>query len=93
MWVLCFFFNLKDGADLSPPVRFDVSEDQPLPKNKGLYLCAEEGMTIVQQFVNQYYHLYDSDNREPLVSAYHNDAMFSVTSAYPPRQSSTTSSK
>jgi nuclear RNA export factor len=83
---------MKDGADLSPPIVFDVNEDLQLPRNKGSYLCAEEGMTMVRQFLQQYYQLYDSDNREPLVSAYHNNAMFSITSAYPPGQSSSSSS-
>jgi nuclear RNA export factor len=84
---------MKDGADLSPPIVFDVIEDQQLPRSKGSFLCAEEGMPLVQQFLEQYYQLYDSDNRQPLVNAYHNDAMFSLTSTYPPGQSSTTSSK
>jgi nuclear RNA export factor len=84
---------MKDGADLSPPVVFDVDEDQELPKSKGSFLSAEEGMTVVRQFLEQYYHLYDSDNREPLVIAYHNDATFSLTSTYPLGQSSTTYSK
>jgi nuclear RNA export factor len=82
---------MKDGTDLTPPIVFDVN--QQLPKSKGSFLCAEEGMTMVQQFLEQYYHLYDSGNREPLVTVYHNDATLSVPSTYPPGQSSTTSSK
>jgi nuclear RNA export factor len=90
----CVFLSyMKDGADLSPPILFDVNEGLQLPRSKGSYLCAEEGMPIVRQFLEQYYQLYDSDNREPLVSAYHNDAMFSITSAYLPAQGSTTSPK
>jgi nuclear RNA export factor len=84
---------MKDGADLSPPIVFDVTEDLKLPGSKGSYFCAQEGMIMVHQFLEQYYQLYDSDDREQLVKAYHPDALFSITSAYLPHQSSSTSSK
>jgi nuclear RNA export factor len=90
---LCFFCYTKDGVELSPPILFDVNEDLQMPSSKGNYLCAEEGLSMVRHFLEQYYQLYDSDNREQLVSAYHNNAMFSITSTYPPGQSSTTTSK
>ncbi|XP_021921286.1 nuclear RNA export factor 1-like [Zootermopsis nevadensis] len=82
-----------DGVDLPPPILFDVNEDLQLPKSKGNYLCTEEGLNMVRQFLEQFYQLYDSDKREQLANAYHNDAMFSITSTYPPGQSSTTTSK
>jgi hypothetical protein len=44
---LCFFFYMKDRADLSPPVVTDVNEDEQLPRSKGTYLCTEEGMTFM----------------------------------------------
>lgn len=90
---LYFFSYTKDGVELSPPILFDVNEDLQLPKSKGNYLCTEEGLNMVRQFLEQFYQLYDSDNREQLANAYHNDAMFSITSTYPPGQSSTTTSK
>jgi nuclear RNA export factor len=88
-----FLVFVKDGADLSPPILLDVNEDLHLPSNKGSYLCAQEGMTVVRQFLEQFHQLYDSDNREPLLSAYHPEAMFSITSAYPPGHSSALSPK
>lgn len=81
-----------DGADLSPPIVLNVNEDQQLPRSKGSCLWAE-GMTMVRQFLELYFQLYDSDNREPLVNAYHNDATFSITSTYPLGHSSTTAYK
>jgi nuclear RNA export factor len=90
---LCFFCHFKDGADLSPPIVFDVNEDLQMPTSKGSFLCAEEGMPMVHQFLQQYYQIYDSDNRDQLVHAYHNNAMFSITSTYPPTQSSTSTAK
>lgn len=50
-------------------------------------------MSMARQFLEQYFQLYDSDNREQLISAYHSEAMFSMTSTYPPGQSSTTTPK
>ncbi|GFG38323.1 hypothetical protein Cfor_01734 [Coptotermes formosanus] len=82
-----------DGVDLSPPILFDVNEDFRMPTSKGHYICAEDAMSMARQFLEQYFQLYDSDNREQLVSAYHTDAMFSLTSTYPPGQSSTTTPK
>jgi hypothetical protein len=63
-----------------------------LPENRQSYFCAG-GMAFVQQFLEQYYNLYDGDNREAVAVAYHNDVNFSITSNYPPAQSSTTSPK
>jgi nuclear RNA export factor len=71
----------------------DVRQDEQVPVNKENFWCAKERMTVVCQFWKQYYKLYDSDKRGLLVNDYHNRAMFSVTSTYPPGQSSTTTSK
>jgi nuclear RNA export factor len=68
----------------SPQICFDVNEDVKLPRSQGSYLCAREGMTMVRQFLEQYYQLCDSDDMELLGRAYHPDAMFSITSACPP---------
>ena len=39
------------------------------------------------QFLTQYFDLYDGDNREQLMEAYHEDAVMSMTMAYPPNVS------
>ncbi|XP_069679720.1 nuclear RNA export factor 1 [Periplaneta americana] len=82
-----------DGVELAPPILFDVNEDFQMPTNKRNFFCAEGGMSVARQFLEQYYQIYDSDDRQPLINAYHNDALFSITSTYPPGQSSTTNSK
>ena len=43
---------------------------------------AAEG--VILQFIQQYFQIYDSDDREPLGAAYHQDALFSLTCSYPP---------
>jgi nuclear RNA export factor len=53
-----------------------------LSRKERSFSSAEECMTIMLQFLEQYYQLYDSDNREPLVNAYHEDAVLSVGSEF-----------
>jgi hypothetical protein len=59
---------MKDGADLSAPV-VSVNEDLQLSRDERSFSGAEECMIIVLQFLEQYYQMYNSDNRDPLVSA------------------------
>lgn len=44
------------------------------------------GADIVRQFLEQYFILFDSDNRQPLLDAYHEQAMFSLTASYSQQQ-------
>jgi hypothetical protein len=72
-------------------ISFDVEEDVKarLPPWQDTFLCAEGGRLIAKQFVEQYFQLYDvtEGTRQPLLEAYHEQATFSLTSAYPPGQS------
>lgn len=42
-------------------------------------MCAEAGKDIARQFLEQFYAIYDSPNREPLRDAYHESAMLSLS--------------
>lgn len=69
-----------DGKDLPPPIGFDISaEDHKLPTSLQTFLCNNEGGVIVRQFLQQYFELFDSENRQMLMQAYHQDALFSLT--------------
>jgi hypothetical protein len=68
---------MKDDADVSS-IQLDVKQDLQLPRKKRSFLGAEDGMTVVCQFLGGYYQIYDSDNREPLPSAYCDNAVFSI---------------
>lgn len=37
----------------------------------------------MRQFLEQYFIIFDSENRQPLLNAYHENALFSSTMAYP----------
>jgi nuclear RNA export factor len=56
------------------------SQDLQLSKKERSFLSAEDGMSVARQFLGEYYRIYDSDNKEPLVSAYHDNAVFSIGS-------------
>lgn len=40
----------------------------------------------MRQFLEQYFLLFDSESRQPLLNAYHQYALFSMTMAYPHNQ-------
>lgn len=42
----------------------------------------DEIQDLVVKFLKEYYTLYDSDNRQPLIDAYHEHAVFSLTANY-----------
>ena len=49
-----------------------------------IFLGAEfERVRSLSQFLKQYFNLYDGDNREQLMEAYHEDAVMSMSIAYP----------
>ncbi|XP_044253832.1 nuclear RNA export factor 1-like [Tribolium madens] len=72
-----------DGIDLPPPISFDIQEETHLPTIQQTFLCNQEGESIVRQFLEQYFLIFDSENRQPLLQAYHESALFSMTMSYP----------
>lgn len=72
--------------DLTPAISFELEEKKTsLPEYHSSFLCQEEGREIVTQFVQQYFALYDAvdaASRQNLVDAYHDAAVFSLTSVY-----------
>ncbi|XP_060522572.1 nuclear RNA export factor 1 [Cylas formicarius] len=72
-----------DGIELPPPISFDIAEETHLPDPCQKFLCNKEGEPIVCRFLEEYFRIYDSENRQPLLNAYHEHAMFSFTTAYP----------
>lgn len=62
-----------------------------MPPSIQNFICNPEGQDIVRKFLEQYFLIFDGDTREPLIQAYHESAMYSLTSAYPYGQSQKTS--
>jgi len=75
---------ILDGKELPKEIGFD--DDEPatssdLPAAIPKMLKNEAAGGVVLTFLEQFFKLYDSDNRQPLLDAYHEEAMFSL-SAY-----------
>lgn len=73
-----------DGIDLPPPISFDVEDTCKLVPSHGSFLCNPAGGPMVQTFLEQYYAIYDSSSRNPLLDAYHDAAQFSLSCAQNP---------
>lgn len=84
-YVFCYFFT-QDGADLPAQIKFDIEseENAKLPPAKASYLADQSGADIVRQFLHAYFQIFDSDNRQPLLDAYHENCMFSMTCTFNP---------
>ncbi|XP_054261590.1 nuclear RNA export factor 1-like [Macrosteles quadrilineatus] len=68
-----------DGADVPKAITFNVEEEIALPKSQGSFLCAPAAADVIKPFLQQYYQLYDSETRAPLMDAYHENAQFSLS--------------
>ncbi|XP_035267113.1 nuclear RNA export factor 1 isoform X2 [Anguilla anguilla] len=68
-----------DGHDLPPPIGFDVEAPTTLPPCKGSYFVSDEIKSHILRFLQQYYSVYDSGDRQPLLDAYHDGASFSLS--------------
>uniref|UniRef100_A0A1A9X5U0 NTF2 domain-containing protein n=1 Tax=Glossina brevipalpis TaxID=37001 RepID=A0A1A9X5U0_9MUSC len=67
-----------DGEELEPQILFDVN-DTSLPRAKASFLCDVSGADLIRQFLEQYFIIFDSDNRQPLLDAYHEQALMSIS--------------
>ncbi|XP_043826580.1 nuclear RNA export factor 1 [Dromiciops gliroides] len=68
-----------DGHELPPPIAFDVEPPTTLPACKGSYFGSESLKAIVLYFLQQYYSVYDSGDRQGLLDAYHDQACCSLS--------------
>ncbi|XP_036596266.1 nuclear RNA export factor 1-like [Trichosurus vulpecula] len=68
-----------DGCELPPPIAFDVETPTMLPNCKGSYFGSETMKELVMYFLQQYYSVYDTGNRQGLLDAYHEKACCSLS--------------
>ncbi|KAJ2951730.1 hypothetical protein O0L34_g13895 [Tuta absoluta] len=71
-----------DGVDLPPAIGFDVTDDVVLPPRQQSFLVNPAGQDLVRDFLTQYFAIYDSDSRQPLLEAYHENAVMSMAANY-----------
>jgi len=73
-----------DGVVLGPP---------GFPRSRRNFLMPPEECNLADQFIRQYFTLYDSDSRMKLEGLYHRDALFSLTSTYLPAQTTSNTAR
>lgn len=74
------FSTWKDGVELPRPILFDVADEGvKLPPSRPIFIADPKAQEIANQFLQQYFAIFDSDNRQPLLDAYHEHACFSMT--------------
>ncbi|KAH3852511.1 hypothetical protein DPMN_095021, partial [Dreissena polymorpha] len=71
-----------DNNDLPPAITFDIEARTDLPKSQDSYFPSEDIKVVAVKFLKDYFHVYDSDDRQGLAPAYHETAMFSLSTAY-----------
>ncbi|CAD7682443.1 unnamed protein product [Nyctereutes procyonoides] len=82
----CFPKLLRlDGQDLTPPDIIDTDMPYSIQPSKESYKGSEELKNLVLQFLQQYYLIYDSGNRQGLLGAYHDEACFSLAIPFNPK--------
>ncbi|KAJ3581218.1 hypothetical protein NHX12_016900, partial [Muraenolepis orangiensis] len=71
-----------DGHDLPPAIVFDVESPTVLPACKGSFFGSEEIKPIILRFLQQFFSIYDSGDRQSLLDAYHDGASLSLTTPF-----------
>ncbi|XP_060032350.1 nuclear RNA export factor 1 isoform X4 [Erinaceus europaeus] len=74
-----------DGHELPPPIAFDIETPTTLPPCKGSYFGTEALKNLVLNFLQQYYAIYDSGDRQGLLEAYHDGACCSLSIPFTPQ--------
>ncbi|XP_034509450.1 nuclear RNA export factor 2-like isoform X2 [Ailuropoda melanoleuca] len=79
----CFPKLLRlDGQELSPPVIMDTDTSCLIKPCKESYKGSDALKSLVLQFLQQYYMIYDSGDRQGLLDAYHDEACFSLAISF-----------
>ncbi|XP_008553369.1 nuclear RNA export factor 1-like [Microplitis demolitor] len=68
-----------DGKPLPKIIKFDIEETKSLPEFIKFFATNSHVLTITQQFIKLYFDIYDSDSRQPLLDAYLDNAVFTMT--------------
>eukprot|EP00795_Rhopilema_esculentum_P002767 gene2767-989_t len=70
--------EILDGVKLPPPISFDVPTKVSLPPSKTNFLQNSAMQSKITQFIQEYFQVYDRDDRQGLLDFYHDQANFSL---------------
>ncbi|XP_032125156.1 nuclear RNA export factor 3 isoform X1 [Sapajus apella] len=76
-----------DGQQSPGPTLCGLEAHKRLPTCKGSFFGSEMLKNLVLQFLQQYYLIYDSGDRQGLLGAYHDEACFSLSISFNPGDS------
>lgn len=77
------YFNYQDDREFPRQIRFGISDEEfKVPSPQFAFFVDSSGRTAVEDIVINYFKVYDSTDRSPLASFYHDEAIFSVTANY-----------
>lgn len=66
--------------ELPRPILFDVADDtSKIPPTQRIFTTDAKAQEVASQFLQQYFMIFDSGNRQPLLDAYDEHACFSLT--------------
>ncbi|XP_011701091.1 PREDICTED: nuclear RNA export factor 1-like [Wasmannia auropunctata] len=69
-----------DDVELPRPIVFDVvDEAAKMPPPQRMFVADGKAQEIASQFLHQYFTIFDTENRQPLLDAYDEHASFSMT--------------
>ncbi|XP_051035220.1 nuclear RNA export factor 3 [Phodopus roborovskii] len=71
-----------NGQESPKPTLCNLEDKKSLPSCKGSFFGSESVKTLVLQFLQQYYFIYDNGDRQGLLNAYHAEACFSLTALF-----------
>lgn len=62
------------------PIVFDVVDDAvKIPPSQRMFVANAKVQEIASQFLQQYFTIFDNENRQPLLDAYDEHAYFTMT--------------
>ncbi|XP_034934464.1 nuclear RNA export factor 1-like [Chelonus insularis] len=68
-----------DGVELPKPISFDVSDEgTKIPLSHRVFTANAKAQEIAYQFMQQYFTIFDGESRQPLLDAYHEQAVFDL---------------
>ncbi|XP_072167312.1 nuclear RNA export factor 1-like [Diadema setosum] len=70
--------EILDGHQLPPPINFGLEVETVLPTARPNFFANEQIKGILVPFLEKYFKVYDSDDRQPLLNVYHDQACFSI---------------
>jgi len=80
-----------DSQESPSPTSIGIAAHKRLPTCKGSFFGSDALKSLVLQFLQQYYLIYDSGDRQGLLSAYHDEACFSLAIPFHPEESAPSS--